>query len=74
MELPSLADNGQAVPLRLSMAGPFAPGPTVQAVHLFSEKNPVPEMVVFEFPQAPEKLEIDTRFGSRALSAWSLSR
>ena len=61
LELPALADNGQAVPLRLSMPGPFAPGPTVQAVHLFSEVNPVPDMAVFEFPLPPDKVEIDTR-------------
>ena len=61
MELPALADNGLAVPLRLTLPGPFAPGATVQAIHLFSEKNPVPDMAVFEFPVAPDKVEIDTR-------------
>src|ERR1019366_599429 len=61
LELPSLADHGQAVPMRLTMAGPFAPGPTLQAIHLFSEVNPVPEMAVFEFPSLPPKVEIDTR-------------
>ena len=43
------------------MPGPFAPGPTVQAIHLFSEKNPVPDMAVFEFPVPVEKIEIDSR-------------
>jgi sulfur-oxidizing protein SoxY len=61
LELPTLADNGQAVPMRLTMAGPFAPGPTVRAIHLFSEVNPVPEMAVFEFPFPPPKVEIDSR-------------
>jgi len=61
LELPSLADNGQAVPMRLTMAGPFAPGAAVQAIHLFSEVNPVPEMAVFEFPVPPPKVEIDSR-------------
>ena len=37
------------------------PARTVQAIHLFSEKNPVPDMAVFEFPVAPDKVEIDTR-------------
>jgi sulfur-oxidizing protein SoxY len=61
LELPSLADNGQAVPMRLTMAGPFAPGSSLQAIHLFSEVNPVPEMAVFEFPVPPPKVEIDSR-------------
>jgi sulfur-oxidizing protein SoxY len=61
LELPALADNGLAVPLKLAMSGPFAPGPAVQAIHLFSEKNPVPDMAVFEFPVPVEKIEIDSR-------------
>jgi len=61
LELPALADNGLAVPLKLTMAGPFAPGPTVRAIHLFSEKNPVPDMAVFEFLAPLERIEIDTR-------------
>ncbi len=61
MDLPALADNGQAVPLRLSMSGPMAPESSVLAIHLFSEVNPVPDMAVFEFPSPPTKVEIDTR-------------
>jgi sulfur-oxidizing protein SoxY len=60
-ELPALADNGQAVPMRLSLPGPFASGSTLQAIHLFSEKNPVPEMAVFEFPSPPTKVEVESR-------------
>jgi sulfur-oxidizing protein SoxY len=33
----------------------------VRAIHLFSEKNPVPDMAVFEFPVPPERVELDTR-------------
>ena len=60
LELPALADNGQAVPMRLTMAGPFASGAALQEIHLFSEVNPVPEMAVFEFPSPPPKVEIGT--------------
>jgi sulfur-oxidizing protein SoxY len=61
LDLPQLADNGQSVPMKLTMPGPFAPGSTPQAIHLFSEVNPVPEMAVFEFPSPPAKVEIDSR-------------
>jgi sulfur-oxidizing protein SoxY len=61
LELPALADNGQAVPMRLSLPGPFAAGSAPQAIHLFSEKNPVPEMAVFEFPSPPAKVEVESR-------------
>jgi sulfur-oxidizing protein SoxY len=61
LSLPALADNGLAVPLKLALPGPFAPGSSVRAIHLFSEKNPVPDMAVFEFPVPPERVELDTR-------------
>ena len=71
LELPALADNGQAVPMRLTMAGPFTSGPALQAIHLFSEVNPVPEMAVFEFPAPPPKVEIDSRVRLAGSSGWS---
>jgi len=61
LEMPKLADNGQAVPMRLSLEGPFESGSTLQAIHLFSEKNPVPEIAVFEFPSPPARVEVETR-------------
>jgi sulfur-oxidizing protein SoxY len=61
LQLPTFADNGQAVPMHLAMDGPFTSPPTLQAIHLFSEINPVPEMAVFEFPVVPAKVEIDSR-------------
>ena len=61
LEMPLFADNGQAVPIHLTMQGPFAPGPTLQEIHLLSERNPVPVMAVFEFPVPPLKVEIDSR-------------
>ena len=75
LELPALADNGQAVPMRLTMAGPFAPGLALKSIHLYSEVNPVPEMAVFEFPSPPPKVEIDSRIrlaGSQRVVAVAL--
>jgi sulfur-oxidizing protein SoxY len=40
LTLPQLADNGQTVPMKVSVDGPFAPGPRVTAINLFSEANP----------------------------------
>ena len=61
MELPRIADNGLSVPMRLGVAGPFAPGPYVRKLALFAEINPVPDMAAFEFPQPLERIDIDTR-------------
>lgn len=61
LTLPRLADNGLAVPMRIVVDGPFAPGPHVRTIRLFSEINPVPDMAVFELPLAIERVEIDSR-------------
>lgn len=61
LDLPRLADNGLAVPMKIVVDGPFAPGPQVRAVNLFSEINPVPEMAVFEFVAPVERVELDAR-------------
>ena len=61
IEMPLFADNGQSVPIRMLVSGPFTAGATVQAIHLFSERNPVPDMAVFEFPTPPSKVEVDAR-------------
>ena len=59
--LPQLADNGQTVPMKVSVDGPFAPASYVNAIHLFSEANPVPEMAVFDFPVPIDRVEIESR-------------
>jgi sulfur-oxidizing protein SoxY len=61
LDLPSIADNGFAVPMKITVAGPFAPGPYVKSIRLFSETNPVPDMAVFDFAQQIERVEIDSR-------------
>jgi sulfur-oxidizing protein SoxY len=61
LDMPLFADNGQAVPLRMTMDGPFSSVSALQSIHLFSERNPVPVMAVFEYPVAPDRVEIDTR-------------
>jgi sulfur-oxidizing protein SoxY len=61
VDLPRLADNGFAVPMRVAVAGPFAPGPFVRTILVFSEINPVPDLAAFEFPLPLERIEIDSR-------------
>jgi sulfur-oxidizing protein SoxY len=61
VKLPQLADNGQAVPMKISVAGPFAPGPEVRSIRLYSEKNPVPLIAIFEFQMAVPRVEVESR-------------
>jgi sulfur-oxidizing protein SoxY len=61
LDLPALADNGLVVPMKIAVDGPFAPGPRVHAIRVFSEINPVPEMAVFEFPLPLQRIEVESR-------------
>lgn len=61
LELPRLADNGQTVPMKIVVDGPFAPGPFVREIRLYSQRNPVPEMATFEFPVPIERVEVESR-------------
>ncbi len=61
LDIPRLADNGNAVPLRIRVTGLFEPGAALRSVRLYSPKNPVALMARFDFPVAPARAEIDTR-------------
>ena len=61
LTLPQLADNGQTVPMKVAVDGPFTPATRVTAINLFSESNPVPEMAAFEFPAFVERIEVESR-------------
>lgn len=72
LDVPRIADNGNVVPVKISMAGPFAPGAEVRSIHLFSEKNPVAQMAVFHFPVAVQKIDLESRVrlaGTQRLAA-----
>ncbi len=72
LEIPRIADNGNVVPVRIALAGPFDAGGEVKSIHLFSEKNPVPQMAVFHFSQPVAKVEIESRVrlaGTQRLTA-----
>lgn len=47
IELPQLADNGNSVPITISVDSPMTAADHVRAIHLLSEKNPLPTIVRF---------------------------
>ncbi len=60
MDLPRVADNGNSVPIKLGVLGASTPG-AVKSIHLFSEKNPVPQMAVFHFAPDATRFDIESR-------------
>jgi sulfur-oxidizing protein SoxY len=47
LELPELAENGNSVPLKISVESPMTAGDHVKMIYVFSEKNPVSNVVRF---------------------------
>ena len=53
LELPPLIDNGNAVPMTVSVESPMTPADHVKAIHVVTEKNPQPNVVsVYLGPRA----------------------
>ncbi|HEX9525630.1 MAG TPA: SoxY-related AACIE arm protein [Reyranella sp.] len=44
LDLPPLVENGNVVPLTVSVESPMTPADHVKAVHVFNEKNPQPHV------------------------------
>jgi sulfur-oxidizing protein SoxY len=45
LQLPPLIDNGNSVPLSVSVESPMTPADHVKAIHVFTEKNPLPDVI-----------------------------
>jgi len=72
LELPQLADNGNSVPMRVSVASPMTAADYVKSIHLLSERNPVPRMATFHLGPRAGRAEIRSRVrlaGSQRVTA-----
>ena len=61
LELPPLSENGNAVPLTVSVESPMTARDRVTAIHLLLEQNPEPEAAQFTLGPRCGKAEIATR-------------
>lgn len=61
LELPPLSENGNAVPLTLSVASPMTEADHVKAMHVFTEKNPQPEVASFYLGPRAGRARVSTR-------------
>jgi len=72
LELPLLVDNGNSVPLKVSVESPMTEADHVRSVTLLSGRNPEPRMAVFHFGPRSGKAEVATRVrlaGSQRVTA-----
>ena len=61
LELPPLSENGNAVPLAVSVESPMTADDYVRAIHVFTEKNPQPDVVSFRFGPRAGRASVATR-------------
>mgnify|MGYP001811615671 CR=1 FL=1 len=61
LELPEIAENGNTVPIKVSVDSPMTDADHVKAVHLFSEGNPAPEIASYKFSTKSGKAEASSR-------------
>lgn len=61
LEIPELVENGNAIPLTVSVESPMRGADRVESLFLFNEKNPQPHVVNFRFGPAAAAAKISTR-------------
>lgn len=61
VDTPRLADNGNSVPLKVSVASPMTATDYVRSITLLSEKNPRPVMATFFLGPKAGRAEVVTR-------------
>lgn len=61
LDLPPLVENGNAVPLAVSVDSPMTADDFIQRLALFNEKNPQPNIAVFHFTPRSGRAQVSTR-------------
>jgi sulfur-oxidizing protein SoxY len=61
LEVPPLVENGNAVPLTISVDSPMTEGEHVKSIHVFNEKNPQPNVASFYLGPRAGRAQVSTR-------------
>jgi sulfur-oxidizing protein SoxY len=61
LDIPPLVENGNTVPMTVSVASPMTPEDYVKSIHVFNEKNPQPNMGNFYLTPSAGRAQISTR-------------
>ena len=61
LSLPTLAESGHSVRLRVRVESPMTPQAHVKRIHIFSEKNPRPLIARFSLGPRAGRAEVHTR-------------
>ena len=61
LDLPPLVENGNTVPLTVSVDSPMTSANYVKRIHIFNEKNPQPQVATFHLGPRAGRASISTR-------------
>lgn len=61
LDMPPLIENGNTVPLTVSVESPMTNGDYVNAIHVFNEKNPQPNVLSAKLSPRTGKAMVGTR-------------
>ncbi|MBR0774806.1 SoxY-related AACIE arm protein [Bradyrhizobium diazoefficiens] len=61
LDIPPLVENGNTVPLTVSVASPMTTDDYVKSIHVFNEKNPQPNIGNFHLGPASGRAQVSTR-------------
>jgi sulfur-oxidizing protein SoxY len=61
VDMPQIAENGNAVPVTVTVESPMTDKDYVKAVHIVAEANPDPGVATFNFTPASGKAQVSTR-------------
>jgi sulfur-oxidizing protein SoxY len=61
LDVPPLVENGNVVPLTVTVDSPMSAGDHVKAIHVFNEKNPQPHVISIGLGPRAGKAVVSTR-------------
>lgn len=61
LDVPELVENGNAVPVTVSVDSPMTPDSFVKAIAIFNEKNPQPNVATFHLGPCAGRAVVSTR-------------
>jgi sulfur-oxidizing protein SoxY len=61
LRAPPIAENGNTVPITVSVESPMTAADHVARIHVFADKNPTPEVATFHLTPACGRAQVDTR-------------
>ena len=61
LRLPPIAENGNTVPMTVSVESPMTAADHVKTVYVFADKNPTPDVAIFHMTPAMGRASADTR-------------